>query len=843
MGLLSCSNGSSVNLNPIPPIIPDITTAESAPTQSAGHVLWGYYLVRINEKDYSAEIIPVRATSNHWNIIQFLEQAPCTDCFKLAGITPNPDGTLNVNVSIKHPFSNPNLTGFDVRGIAMFNGSHVFPESGLIMSDRTLGEGEVVNAGGYTTLYNPSTIGHGFEGYIKGNLATVTAPSSTLNAFKRFITNDPANTRNAFYAGDEIVVTYQIDMPDPPNPWVFGYAVDTSWAPPISKPVDDPMSDFGPEANCTEPWKIVVMEQPIDAGLTYKGGETKLTIDVYDWQGKTTHHDPVVECPELFDGSLTASWVSDGPEFTRYEITISNSKLASFGNYACLVGVEANENDPVGKPWLDLTAYQLMNLEVSGDGKLIWAKRAGGAAYDHGYAITTLSDNSTVVTGYFEESATFGPGEPNMTVLTPVGIYPDIFIARYNPDGTLAWAKRAGGNRSDCGLGITALSDDSTVVTGHFMWPATFGPGEPNQTVLTSVGGYDIFIARYNTDGTLAWAKRAGGTWEDGYDEGNGITTLSDNSTVVTGCFTGWANFGPGEPNQTVLVSPGDADIDTFIARYNPDGTLAWAKRAGEWGTDIGSGITTLSDNSTVVTGWFNGLATFGPGEPNQTVLTSAGYGDIFIARYNPDGALAWAKRAGGASDDNGNGITALSDNSTVVTGYFSWSAIFGPGEPNETVLTTAYYSEVFIARYNPDGTLAWAKRAGGASDGFFEPDVGTGITTLSDNSTVVTGYFFGSATFGLGESNETVLTSAGGRDIFIARYNPYGTLAWAKRAGGAPGDYFSDQGSSITVLSDNSTVLTGHFGGSATFGPGEPNETVLTSAGDYDIFIARFAP
>jgi hypothetical protein len=65
-------------------------------------------------------------------------------------------------------------------------------------------------------------------------------------------------------------------------------------------------------------------------------------------------------------------------------------------------------------------------------------------------------------------------------------------------------------------------------------------------------------------------------------------------------------------------------------------GNLIWAKSAGEAGNDLGRGITTLSDNSTIVTGRFQGSATFGPGEPNQTVLTSAGSGDGFIARFNP---------------------------------------------------------------------------------------------------------------------------------------------------------------------------------------------------------------
>ena len=56
------------------------------------------------------------------------------------------------------------------------------------------------------------------------------------------------------------------------------------------------------------------------------------------------------------------------------------------------------------------------------------------------------------------------------------------------------------------------LSDGSSLVTSFFWDTDTFGPGEPGQTLLTSAGGADIFVARYNPDGTLAWAKRAGGS-------------------------------------------------------------------------------------------------------------------------------------------------------------------------------------------------------------------------------------------------------------------------------------------------------------------------------------------
>ena len=476
----------------------------------------------------------------------------------------------------------------------------------------------------------------------------------------------------------------------------------------------------------------------------------------------------------------------------------------------------------------------LIGCSYSGDaassissGNLIWAKSAGGTGWaDCGLGITTLSDNSTVVTGYFEGSATFGKDEPNEAVLEAVG-YGDIFIARYNPEGSLAWVKQANGS----GYGITTLSDDSTVVTGCFSGITTFGEGEPNETVLESAGGEDIFVARYKPDGTLLWTKRAGGM--DWHDKGRGITTLSDNSIVVTGWFYETAAFGEGEPNETILESAGgEWDGDIFIARFNSDGTLAWAKRAGGSENDYGRGITTLSDDSTVVTGYLRETATFGESEPSKTVLNGEGG---FIARYYSDSTLAWAKRVSGMSECYG--ITTLSDDSTVVTGCFSGVSTFGEGEANETALESAGSGDIFIARYNPDGTLAWTKRVGGIESDARE--CGNGISTLSDDSTVVTGTFYGAPTFGEGETNETVLLVG---SVFIARYNPDGTLEWVKHGGGWDGE-FCDSGNGITTLSDDSTILTGGYYLTATFGEGEPNETDIVSNGEYDIFIARFEP
>jgi uncharacterized delta-60 repeat protein len=705
-----------------------------------------------------------------------------------------------VDITLTHPLPNSGIIVFDPRVIAILPTNPGLSFNYPVL-DCVGNNSAVLEPDGYTKLFDS------LGGSIPGN----------TNPFKAYFKDQP-NRRWMDQGVTSETQRWQMNLSGMPIPLQYKLVVDISTNyPQLPTPGVD---------NAPEPVQI---EATVEPGLTPQGGEAQIEVTLLDWQGQSSIGGVRVEAPDLFDGTVSLAFSEPGPNPNEYVYTgtIANSLLAPAGEYRILVATWDQQTNLC--VFNEFTVTVIEPLPPTGN--LVWAKSAGGEGYDRGVAITTLSDNSTVVTGEFWGTATFGPGETNETILTAVEESRDVFIAKYNPDGTLAWAKHAGGARDDLGYGITTLSDDSTVVTGDFYSTATFGSGETNETVLISELNEEIFIAKYNPDGTLAWAKRAGGS---DADRGYGITTLSDDSTVVTGDFSNTATFGPGESNETILTAE-HIYSDIFIAKYNPDGSLAWAKRAGGRSVDYGYGISTLSDNSTVVTGLFQTSATFGPGEPNETILTCIEFIEVFIARYNPDGSLAWAKCPEGQGADWSGGITALSDDSAVVSGYFYGSVTFGLGENNETVLTSDEGSDVFIARYNPDGTLVWAKHAGGPNTNY-----GYGITTLSDNSIVATGRFSGPTTFGPGELNETVLNSDDGLNIFLARFNPDGTLVWAKCVDGSDsGIYYMEI--SLTSLSDNSTVATGYFQDPATFGPGESNETILNSNGNADIFVARF--
>jgi hypothetical protein len=321
----------------------------------------------------------------------------------------------------------------------------------------------------------------------------------------------------------------------------------------------------------------------------------------------------------------------------------------------------------------------------------------------------------------------------------------------------LVRATRAGGIHTEVGNDIAATPSGESYITGFFFGTAIFGPGEPGETELTSVGNSDIFVARYSRDGTLLWATSAGGT---SAEVGFSIATTPRGESYVTGAFEGTATFGQGEPNQTTLTSFECSDIfdpsqecsDIFVAKYDRDGALLWATQVG---------VETIADHSAI--------ATTPRGESYVTFSQAEIAGeDILVAKYDRNGTLLWTTRADGTGPRAGFGIATTPRGESYVTGDFSGTATFGLGEPNQTTLTSAGpEADIFVAKYDRDGTLLWVIQVGGEGN-----DAGFGIATTQGGDSYVTGRFAGTATFGQGEPNETILTAAGSSDILVAKYD-----------------------------------------------------------------------
>jgi hypothetical protein len=403
-----------------------------------------------------------------------------------------------------------------------------------------------------------------------------------------------------------------------------------------------------------------------------------------------------------------------------------------------------------------VTGSALFLAKYDSNGNVVWSKT--GPTPARGVDIAVDGEGNSYVTGRFVGTATFGEGAGSVT-LTSAGI-DDLFVAKYDGNGDLVWAKRAGGPTQESGWGIAVDGIGNSYVTGNFGGTATFGEGT-NSITLTSTGTRDIFVARYDSNGNLVWIKQAGGTGSI-FQSGLDIALDGLGNSHVSGRFAGMATFGQGASAVT-LTGTGNS-LDIFVAKYDNNGNLLWAKQAGGISFEGGEGIAVDNLGNSYVTGGFGSTATFGEGSSTVTLTTTTNSIDIFVAKYDSNGALLWAKQAGGSASDVGFGIDVDGTGSGYVTGRFGTTTTFGEGD-STTLLTSAGSTDIFVAKYGGNGDLFWVKRAGGTSQ-----DESFDIAVNSAGNSHIIGRFFGTATFGQGAS-ATTLTTVGGSDIFVAKY------------------------------------------------------------------------
>jgi hypothetical protein len=388
-----------------------------------------------------------------------------------------------------------------------------------------------------------------------------------------------------------------------------------------------------------------------------------------------------------------------------------------------------------------------------------------------------------------------------------------------------AWITSAPSPGTSVGEDLAAMPDGGVVVTGAFADVITFDSGGPNETALTSGGAFDIFVARYGADGALHWAVRCGGA--DGA-WGMAIAADDDGNSWVVGRFAGTATFGGGQTNETTIVSEGSSDL--FVARFDPDGELLHVHAAQGENDDVGTGVAVAPDGGAFVTGYGWALTTFGPGEPEETILLSLGAQDVYVARYAVDGTLVWVRSIPGGSSQIPYDLAATADGGFLITGEFTSGMTAGQGEANETSLASnAGNLDGFIARYNGDGSLMWARNE---VIGF--PDRAQAVAADGDDAVVV-GYFRGPGTFGAGQPNETAVQSGGFDDGWMGRYDSTGTLLSFGQGGGA-----ASQGSTsprdVAVTDDGRAVMVGQFTSTTTFGG-----VTLPQQGQGDIFVTTW--
>lgn len=424
------------------------------------------------------------------------------------------------------------------------------------------------------------------------------------------------------------------------------------------------------------------------------------------------------------------------------------------------------------------------------------ALRGGGSSSDTGEGIALAADGSRTVVGTFEGTATFG----NLSI-TSAGDS-DFFLVKYDADGEAVWARRGGTDVfNDFGTATAIAPDGSVYATGFFTGIATFDGGTNPDAELTTFSDFDVFLVKYDPDGDLQWVRQAGGVEQD---TGRDLAIDADGNVYLTGGFEGTGTFG-----TVLLTSAGSTDA--FLAKYDPDGDVLWARRGGSDQGDLAYGVAVTADGAAHLSGSFRGVAQFG-----SLPVQSAGSSDVFVVQYDTDGEPVWVESIGadGSEFTRGGGIGLGPDGSVYVQGSFSNTILVG-----SDVLVSTGFTDIFVAKLDADGNELWGRRGGGDGTNF-----SAALAVDLNGNALAVGYADGTGTF-----DDTPITTQG-RDGYFAVFDAEGELVTVELLGGTGQDAAAGVAVSDAL---GRFAATGSFRDTATFG-----DLDLTSAGSNDVFI-----
>ncbi len=314
---------------------------------------------------------------------------------------------------------------------------------------------------------------------------------------------------------------------------------------------------------------------------------------------------------------------------------------------------------------------QIFVLKLDSNGNEIWLKNAGinetGYPYndDQGFDLTSDRDGNIYVTGFLSNHSSVDHSAMFDSISLIVSPNDSLaFLAKLSNNGIWQWVRTNGGLDGYRDNRITTDNENNIYVAGGFTETKSFG-----DSLITSRGGSDVYVAKYDNQGNFIYVTTAGSPLDD---RANDIAFDGLNHMYITGEFKAHAAFG----KDTLNNNGNDDDRDIYVARMDKNGRFEWAKKAGSnSGGDRGNGIVVNGIGNVFVTGQYKDTARFGDSlilkpEPEDI--------QVFVAGIDTLGKWRWVLDGGGISSDRGNGIVCDPYCNVFVDGYYEYSANFG---------------------------------------------------------------------------------------------------------------------------------------------------------------------
>jgi hypothetical protein len=416
-------------------------------------------------------------------------------------------------------------------------------------------------------------------------------------------------------------------------------------------------------------------------GVTLASDGTRLWSRIW---GSTDHDEPWALAVDtggcIYVGGRTTGAFDGQTNVNWYDIFLSKFTPEGTKEWSRIWGAGANDEaigaagDADGNVYVAGTAsgnfdgqttYVLYTdfflSKVAPDGSRPWSRIWGSSAHDTGGGVSVTPQGDVYVSGCTEGALA---GQSNAG-------FQDVCLTKFTSAGDRSWVRMFGTPSRDFGTACAADSQGNVYITGF-----TEGFLHGN----TNMGGQDIFLVKYDGDGTRQWSVVWG---TNGTDRGSAVAVDQQDDIYVAGTTDGMLD---GQPK------PGGNDI--WLSKFRADGTKLWTRMIGSASDETCGGVCIDNEHNVYVTG--RTLGAF-DGQTN----TQLGAYDCCIAKFAPNGTRLWTRIWGSRYSDGCLAAAAYRSNAVYVAA-FTYGAF--DGQTN----TAPTYEDAVLSRfgYGAGGTL-----------------------------------------------------------------------------------------------------------------------------------------
>lgn len=332
----------------------------------------------------------------------------------------------------------------------------------------------------------------------------------------------------------------------------------------------------------------------------------------------------------------------------------------------------------------ELTGYDAFLTKFSPEGQELWTRNFGTPASDYAWAVAVTKDNGLYVMGHTRGEL---PGQVQLG-------REDVYLMRFDFEGNAQWTRQFGteyrdepsdvavdeqGNAYVAGIARIALpgqekigNEDAYVrkydTGGSEVWTRQFGTKGTDLMSAVTVGGdgsvyavgpssgtfpgetwagkYDSYLAKFDSAGTMLWAREFGTVDADNAVD---VAVDAEGRVFVVGFYR------IAKPGQRVGIVQ-----NALLHRFDGDGNMVWQREFGTMDEDFATEVVVDSGGAVYVVGRTDGAL---PGQQNS------GGNDVFVRKYNLDGDELWTHQFGSTSGDNVRDITLDAQDNLYLVG------------------------------------------------------------------------------------------------------------------------------------------------------------------------------